>query len=68
MFKKEKITQKDRTYIISGEIEVIVSVLYQEAIGVIYQLKAALVLYIHLKKEYGIRRTVKTNKQLVKYM
>lgn len=54
MFKKEKITQKDRAYIISGEIEVVVSVLYQEAVGVIYQLKAALVLYIHLKKNMAL--------------
>lgn len=42
--------EKDRAYIISGEIEVVVSVLYQEAVGVIYQLKAARVHYIHLKK------------------
>lgn len=54
MFKKEKITQKDRAYIIPGEIKVIVSVLYQEAIGVIYQLKAAPVHYIHLKKNMAL--------------
>lgn len=54
MFKKEKITQKDRAYIISGEIKVIVYVLYQETIGVIFQLKAARVHYIHLKKNMAL--------------
>lgn len=38
-------------YIISGEIEVVVCVLNQEAIGVIYQLKVALIHYILFRKK-----------------
>lgn len=41
-------------YIISGEIEVVVCVLNQEAIGVIYQLKVALIHYILFRKKTTI--------------